>query len=250
MALWGNKDQKSVTGTIAVTATSVDVVGTNTLFLTELKVGNAIDISGSQYQVNSIQSNTALKLKDAYAGTTASGLTVVAYEKPAYLQRAELPDTYGIDAGEVTTEEAKSAGINTAGWGKYTTYTDGNGNVRHKFESLVAMGSITGDADDDLVLPDPGVITIDEQPEDLEVTEGDTAEFVVEASITSDSVLNYQWQEEVDEEWVDLEGEDSDTLDLGVVDLDDDDRVFRVVVSAAGAVSVTSDEVTLTVNEE
>jgi hypothetical protein len=250
MALWGNKDQKAVTGTIAVTEDSVNVVGTSTLFLTELDVGNVLDIDGTQYQVASIQTNTALKLKDAYAGDTASGETVVAYEKPAYVQQSELPNIYGISSGEASTLEAKAVGINTPGWGKYTTYTDSSNNVRHKFESLVAMGSVTGDAADDAILPEPGVITIDTQPEDLEVTEGATAEFVVEASITSDSTITYQWQEEVDEEWVDLEDEDADTLDLGVTALADDGRVFRVVVSALGATTVTSDEVTLTVNPE
>lgn len=191
MALWGNKDKKAVTGTIAVTEGSVDAVGTSTLFTTELKVGNVLDINNVEYQIASIQSNTALKLKQAYAGSTASGLTVDAYEKPAYLAQSELGDVYGISASEVSTTEAKNVGINTAGWGKYTTYVDGNGRTRHKFESLVAMGTISGDGPDDDILPEPGTITIDTQPVDDSVVAPAAGVFSVTASIDTDSSLTY-----------------------------------------------------------
>lgn len=247
MALWGNQDRKSLTGTIAVTEDSVDVVGTSTLFTTELKVGNVLDIGGVQYQVASIQSNTALKLKQAYADSTASGLLVEAYEKPAYLAQSELGDIYGISVSEVATTEAKTAGINTAGWGKYITYVDGNGNTRHKFESLVAMGSITGDADN---FPDAGTITIDTQPVDAAVVAPAPGVFTVVASIDTNESLSYQWQEFDGTDWVELTGEDGDTFTTGATTaVDDDGREFRVIVMAPGAESVVSDVVTLTVTE-
>ena len=37
---------------------------------------------------------------------------------------------------------------------KYVTYQDSEGNTRHKVETLVAMGTIAGDAADDAVLAD------------------------------------------------------------------------------------------------
>jgi hypothetical protein len=41
MALWGNRDSKSATGTIAI-ATNGAVTGSSTLFTTEAKIGNTI----------------------------------------------------------------------------------------------------------------------------------------------------------------------------------------------------------------
>ena len=49
---------------------------------------------------------------------------------------------------------AKAIGIAHAGWVRYRTYTDGQGNTRHKSEVLVAGGTITGDQPDDSILPD------------------------------------------------------------------------------------------------
>jgi len=249
MALWGNKDKKAVTGTIAVTEDSVNVVGTNTLFTTELKAGNVLDINNVEYQIDSIQSNIALKLKQAYADSTASSLAVDAYEKPAYLAQSELGDIYGISASEVSTDEAKNVGINTTGWGKYTTYVDGNGRTRHKFESLVAMGTISGDAGDDNLLPESGTITIDTQPVDDAVAAPAPGMFTVVASIDTDSSLTYQWQEFDGVDWVELTGEDSATFTTEATTSADDSRQFRVIVMAAGADSVTSDVITLTVTE-
>lgn len=72
---------------------------------------------------------------------------------------SDKDSTYGVDAGPGTNYEAQlqvnqEKGLNTPGWVKYVTYTDSNGNVRHKSEVLVAMGSIQGDANDDAVLAD------------------------------------------------------------------------------------------------
>ncbi len=66
--------------------------------------------------------------------------------------------TYGVDASasreEAMLPENRNKGIKTPGWVQYRTYTDCNGNTRHKVETLVAAGSMTGDADDDSVVAD------------------------------------------------------------------------------------------------
>jgi len=74
--------------------------------------------------------------------------------KPKYLNDADKASTIGVDAAEAATSGAKSKGINTPGWVKYTTYTDAQGNTRNKSEVLVAAGSMATDGtagiDDDL----------------------------------------------------------------------------------------------------
>jgi hypothetical protein len=62
--------------------------------------------------------------------------------------------TYGVDAVEETVASNKAKGMQHAGWVRRLSYTDAQGNVRNKTETLVAMGSITGDALDDAVVAD------------------------------------------------------------------------------------------------
>jgi hypothetical protein len=159
MALWGNKDSKSVTGTIAVTNDSKAVVGTGTTFTTQLKSGNTLVIANVEYRVDSITDNTHLTLHVPYAGSTATGVSVTANEQPAYVSDDSLAQVYGVDtypAGnmEAQMSENRARGLKTPGWVKYTTYQDSEGNTRHKVETLVAMGTIAGDAADDAVLAD------------------------------------------------------------------------------------------------
>ena len=55
----------------------------------------------------------------------------------------------------LTLSETVGANVAHAGWVKIgDAYTDSSGNVRQKSEVLVAMSTITGDADDDAQLPD------------------------------------------------------------------------------------------------
>ena len=159
MALWGNKDSKSVSGTIAVTNESQAIVGTSTHFTTQLKTGNTLVIANIEYRVESITDDTHATLHIPYAGVTATGLTVTANEQPAYIPEDSLAQVYGVDSGPGTNYEAqqtanRARGLRTPGWVKYVTYQDSEGNTRHKVETLVAMGTIAGDANDDAVLTD------------------------------------------------------------------------------------------------
>lgn len=83
----GNLSQP-LTGTVATTITSADIVGTDTLFLTELEVGDSILIESEIFTVLTITSDTALTLDSAYAGESDSGL-------PVYCD----PDLFKIDNG-------------------------------------------------------------------------------------------------------------------------------------------------------
>ena len=102
MALWGNKDTKAVTGTIAVTNASGAVVGTSTVFTTQLKTGQTLVIDSVEYRIAAIASATALTITPVYAGSTASGLTVTANEQPAYISTSELSSVLFADAAEIS----------------------------------------------------------------------------------------------------------------------------------------------------
>lgn len=143
MALWGNKDTKSVTGTVAVANSSATVTGTGTAFTTELKVGNSLVIATVPYGITAIANTTSLTLSSVYAGTTATGLTVTANESPLYIANGDKAKIFGVD----TTEAAVTKQITHAGWVQQTTGTGGRSG-RIQYETLVAMGSISGDAED------------------------------------------------------------------------------------------------------
>jgi len=59
--------------------------------------------------------------------------------KPKYLSVTDKEDTYFVDTTEVIIETNRDKGIQTPGWNLYRTYTDTNGNTRHKNETLVPM---------------------------------------------------------------------------------------------------------------
>lgn len=143
MALWGNKDTKAVTGTVTTVQADATVAGSGTAFTTELKVGQTLVIATVPYQIASIQSDTALELAVAYAAAGGTGLTVTANESPAYVPHAEKVNIFGVDVAEaaVTTE------ITSAGWVQQTTGSGGRSG-RVQYETLVALKTITGDAED------------------------------------------------------------------------------------------------------
>lgn len=66
----------AITGTVQVTQGSDQVIGTGTLFNTELTVNSVLIIANIPYTVKSIESDSALTLKTNYAATSASGLKI------------------------------------------------------------------------------------------------------------------------------------------------------------------------------
>ena len=167
--------------------------------------------------------------------------------KPKNLTATEKANTLGVDAEEA----GQTAGVTHAGWVLKKEGTGGRAG-RVSYETLVAMGSMTGDTDS---LPPLPVITIDVQPSANTVTDGDPASFVVDASISdSDATLSYQWEVSTDggSSWADTVDADGTGSTLTVISTDAEyvsNNEFRVVVSGTnGAVDVTSDAVVLTIN--
>ena len=72
-----------LTGTLTATNGSATVTGVGTLFTTQVEFGDLLTLSGVQYKVLSIASNTSLTLVSNFAGTTSSSLTSVVNLRPA-----------------------------------------------------------------------------------------------------------------------------------------------------------------------
>ena len=175
-------------------------------------------------------------------------------------------DLYFIDGNEAQQAENRARGLKVPGWTNYRSYTDANGNVRHKSEVLVAMSAYsgatgvgtyqaqTGDASDDTVLVD-GTITITAQPASISKVHPATATFTVTATLAGAGTLSYQWQKQESTEsgstWTNV-GTNSNSYTTGVTAVapgsgaTNGDK-YRVVVSSTGSTSVTSDVAVLTV---
>ena len=97
----------ALTGTVAVTNLSTAVVGTGTLFTTELAVDDSIKIGSEIFTVSAITDALNLTLDSAYQGSTASGLT--AYRDPTL---------FAIDNGDavnkLTITRSGNVGIGTS----------------------------------------------------------------------------------------------------------------------------------------
>jgi hypothetical protein len=145
--------------------------------------------------------------------------------------------TWGVDAAEAQAKNVNGH----AGW-VLRTVGEGGRAGRVTEETLVAMGSMTDDGDDDAVYPD-ATITIVTQPENVEANTGDSAVFTVVATSTPTTTLSYQWtgpQGDV--------GTDSATLTITDVEAANAGGYY-VTVSADGADDVVSANATLTINE-
>ena len=172
--------------------------------------------------------------------------------KPVWLSDADKENTMGVDINEAAVNRDK--GIRTPGWVTYVTYTDCNGVVRHKTNTLVAASSMTGDNEaEDPALPDVGV-KITTQPKNVNIEGGiDTPITLhVKAKVTGASEgvsLTYLWEVFTDEEWVAVPGAVSADLELlGAVESNGSYRV-TVTADTATAVSRTA-VVNLSVGEE
>ena len=169
MALWGNKDLVTSTGTIGIAYTNGLVTGNSTAFdhhgVTE---GDVINIgAGATYGfavVKSVASNTSLTIhSDDYFVTSGSdipaGTSFEISQEPLYAMADSAyaapevqtglstnPVTrvvYGVDHLEVGVASATAYAVGHSGWVGITSYVDTHGNLRVKHEVLVAGGILT-----------------------------------------------------------------------------------------------------------
>ena len=134
MALWGNKDSKTASGTVSIASTGV-VTGTSTAFTTQAKIGNTLTAGGVDYQIVTITSDTVAKVimgrNNGHGSvTTASGASYTLSEKPAYVAHeaslisgsgiaGDTSFVYGVDSTEETAggDNVVNIQIGTAGTG-------------------------------------------------------------------------------------------------------------------------------------
>ena len=175
MALWGNNDSVYSTGTIsAINAPDandvVDITGSTTLWDdAAVKSGQVVTIPGYGSGVIvgpksvGVPGRTSMKLHPHNFTNTSNvtGLTA-SYnisEQPKYTVEDSnwgADEIYGVSAAEQeeTSDDNSQYHPAHAGWVGITTYMDMHNNLRVKTEVLVAGSTITGDADDDTILPD------------------------------------------------------------------------------------------------
>ena len=157
MSLWGNKDSKTTAGTCAVTDAGA-VTGAGGADLTTYNVGDFLRVGSNDYVFTAIASATAATVRSATGSTTIPASSAAAFEvseKPlstVYSENIDAALIYGADSTEVgVAGEGKS--VAHAGWVKRTAGSGGRSG-RVQYETLVAMGSISGDAADDSQLAD------------------------------------------------------------------------------------------------
>jgi hypothetical protein len=222
--------------------------------------------AGATGAIGYLQRNTEGNEATGASGATGSSLEYSPAGDHIYNGR----DLYFIDADEAQQAENIARGLKTPGWTNYRSYTDANGNVRHKSEILVALSAHTGatgvgtyqaqtgDATDDTVLVD-GTITIGTQPSNASRVAPNTATFSVVATLAGAGSLTYQWQIQQSTEsgstWTNVStgsGGTSATYTTGVTQVaagaaDSNGDKYRCVVSSTGSTSVTSSPAVLTV---
>jgi len=161
MALWGNNDSKTASGTVSIADTGV-VTGSSTAFTTQAKIGNTIKTSaGVEYQIVTITSDTVAKVimgtnNGNGTVTTASGLSYTLSEKPASVAHESADSGVGVHGNSskvfgVDTTEQSAGGDNVTnvavagGGARYlevpaVTFSGGAGS------SAAATASIAGGA--------------------------------------------------------------------------------------------------------
>ena len=160
--------------------------------------------------------------------------------------------TWGVD-----TTEARAKNVNGhAGW-VLRTVGSGGRTGRVQEETLVAMGSMTGDSED-TVYPD-AILGITSQPTNRSIIAGggNTATFTVGVTSTPTATITYQWQYDNAGTWGNVaNGTPANTTYTGATTAslvvlptttEANTAKYRVIASSSGAASVTSANAVLTV---
>ena len=154
MALWGNNDNVTVSGTVTISGTTV--TGSATTF-TDFSVGQVITVGAGQTQgfatIVGIASTTVMTLADTDAldSGTISGASFVIGDRPMHLDEDPALAPTSANAERDYTGRVHATAANTpnrthvahAGWVGVTTYVDTHGNLRTKSEVYVAASGIT-----------------------------------------------------------------------------------------------------------
>ena len=160
MTLWGNKDSVYSTGNVNVNVTTGAVTRqSGTIAWTAangVKVGQVITVDGTaEGVIKSIDTATGNSAQltittEHLPSSNISNKGYVISEKPKstlFDSKYSAGDIFGVDEGEPGVAATTAYSVTHGGWVGITSYTDQHGNLRVKTETLVAMSSISGDAE-------------------------------------------------------------------------------------------------------
>ena len=178
MSAWGKRDRIEVSVTAKANLLS-NVITTNGPVVTAANgfvVGYSLTIANVDYAIQTISSANTIILDTTYRGANTNAANIAIQEDPKWIRTngwgtsmspGRGPNTinkanvYGIDRVEANIPGNKANGLVGPGWVYYKTYTNSQGNVRHKVELLVAMsknfnanatGTLFSDANDDSIM--------------------------------------------------------------------------------------------------
>lgn len=211
--------------------------------------GNVDDAANSAIQATSqVNLTTNAENRELLFGNTTAD---------AFITNATIGQ-FGFDVAEqqAVSGESGVAGPTHAGW---VLRTEGSGGRAGRvfYETLVAMGSMSGDAED-TIAPDYRItVTLNPGDATANLTEDDVATFsVAGATVPAGGTISYEWEYSTDDgaNWTDADGETgfydalTDELSVDANTFSDGDEVLvRAVLSNTAAASVTSGAATLTV---
>lgn len=278
MSMWGNKDNKTATGTVTITKNSDgisgNVVGSSTLFQTEAAAGDVITSAGNTYVITSITSNTACFVKAGVNGANVTaqsgGSAYTLSEKPISIALSEaseskattskfgnLENVFGVDTAEARSARAGGSTKSAhSGWVRRTVGTGGRAG-RVQTEVLVATGSISGDAEDTAFTDYALRFTLQPVAASGNSSANESVDYEVDsASTPAGASITYLWQYTTDPGNTatfattvavgGFSGQTSNTLTVNSAVIADGTLV-RARISATGANNVFSNNALLTV---
>ena len=171
--------------------------------------------------------------------------------KPKFLTTAEKTVTFGVDTAEMSAERSQGTAPAHAGWILRTEGTSGRAG-RVFMETLVAMGSVTGDLED-VKIQDLNIV-IGTQPVNRSVTAPAATTFaVVATTVPAGGTIGYDWEVSTDagSTWANATGgvySGEATATLAISDSTGlTGYMYRCNLTATGATAVTTTVRTLTV---
>lgn len=162
MSGWGNKDDKTSAGTIAITTAGV-VTGTSTNFDPELQVGDYLkEAGGQEFICTARTSDTAAEVVLADGGTitaVSAGTNFTISEKPKYVSNyadggtITTTDVYGVDEDEIAAARGDGKGLAHAGWVHVKTVASG------RIAAIDTVGAADSDRTEGTYILDPSMYT-------------------------------------------------------------------------------------------
>ena len=181
---------------------------------------------------------------DSNANKTKAGVGIAA--------SSQAKTTVFVDKTEAQLAETRSRGITAPGWWSYFTYTDADGNTRHKAEQLVNianpdLNSNETQTDDTIAADVASAVTITAQPANSTSSSGAGTYTLTTSTTGTPGALAYQWQRQTatGKRWVNIAANtdtgityaDFTTATLaysGLAGATLDGNKFRVKITSAG----------------